>query len=150
MSRVEDLFVKGTTPDVTLTYEVRTNILKDVIRQDVSYSDPATGIRNTLLQQIFDTTEEQVRTALIQLGWTPPSTGQIPIAELKVETQMISPPNPICYHVRVDGKSVALLLQGEVAQAVERFNSLLEKRRGPLVEKIPSVDIEDYYADPRS
>lgn len=95
--------------------------------------------------------EERIKQALIKLGWTPPSTGHpIPVAELKVETQMVNPPNPICYHVRVNGKSVALLLQGEVAQAVDKFNALLEKRRRSFVDKVPSIDTEDYRNDPRN
>lgn len=31
------------------------------------------GIRDSLVRQVIDTKEDQIRTALIKLGWTPPA-----------------------------------------------------------------------------
>ena len=41
-----------------------------LIEQDTIFSD--NGVRERLTRQIIDTQEQQVREALIVLGWTPP------------------------------------------------------------------------------
>jgi len=51
--------------------EVETRVFPSgLIEQDTIFSD--NGVRERLTRQIIDTQEQQVREALITLGWTPP------------------------------------------------------------------------------
>jgi hypothetical protein len=44
------------------------------------------NVRETLMQQVMDTTDAQVRAGLIKLGWTPPETrGWVDIPDLCYE-----------------------------------------------------------------
>jgi len=44
---------------------------KGLLMQRIDLEGPG-DVRQTILQQVLDTTEAQVRAALIKLGWTPP------------------------------------------------------------------------------
>jgi hypothetical protein len=57
-----------------VSFKVDTFIEGDIIKQEVS-----TGFQDMhtiVVRQIMDTKEEQIRQALIKLGWTPPKEGR--------------------------------------------------------------------------
>ena len=51
---------------------------------------------------------------------------EIPIASLKIELHMSNPPDPIGFHVIVEGKTIAILLPDVVEQELFRFNRMKE------------------------
>ena len=60
----------------TEAYQIDTSIINDrFIQQDISME--IMGFRELLHRRVFDVQEEQIRLALITLGWTPPQS-QVP------------------------------------------------------------------------
>lgn len=52
--------------------KIETNVSKDgLILQEIS-RESYQGTIEIIIKQIFDTKEEQIKQALIKLGWTPP------------------------------------------------------------------------------
>lgn len=51
-------------------HETKTVIKKDLIVQEITYDYE--NIRELVLRTIIDTQDEQIKEALIKLGWTPP------------------------------------------------------------------------------
>jgi hypothetical protein len=49
---------------------------KGLLMQRVDLEAPHEDVRQTILQQVLDTKEAQVRAALIRLGWTPPDVNK--------------------------------------------------------------------------
>lgn len=47
---------------------------------------------------------------------------EIPIGTLRLEQFQTNPPKPVCFHVIVDGKTVAIIPIEEVEKAVKRLN----------------------------
>jgi hypothetical protein len=58
-----------------VSFKVDTFIEGDIIKQEVSTS--FLNMHTIVFRQIMDTQEEQIRQALIKLGWTPPVKGEI-------------------------------------------------------------------------
>lgn len=54
-----------------MKYELNTTETQGLITQTVDFLD-GRGIRETIIRHVIDTGDQQVRDALIKLGWRPP------------------------------------------------------------------------------
>ena len=55
-------------------FEVTTKIIADD-KILLEIHSTLNGIRDDVMRRVMDTQEQQIRDALIQLGWTPPNKG---------------------------------------------------------------------------
>ena len=55
-------------------FEVTTKIIADD-KILLEVHSTLNGIRDDVMRRVMDTQEQQIRDALIQLGWTPPNKG---------------------------------------------------------------------------
>ncbi len=59
-----------------MSYSVLTQIVDDEVIEQSLKSNPKDEYLSRLSKLIMDTKEEQIRKALISLGWTPPKENQ--------------------------------------------------------------------------
>lgn len=67
MVKAEDI-----TVDLKLNYNIKTTINGKEIQQIISSEDIIQNKFSQISNQIYNTAEEQLRNALIDLGWKPP------------------------------------------------------------------------------
>lgn len=67
MVKAEDI-----TVDLKLNYNIKTTINGKEIQQIISSEDIIQNKFSQISNQIYNTAEEQLRNALIELGWKPP------------------------------------------------------------------------------
>lgn len=67
MAKFEDI-----TVDLKLNYNIKTTINGKEIQQIISSEDIIQNKFSQISNQIYNTAEEQLRNALIELGWKPP------------------------------------------------------------------------------
>lgn len=60
---------------------------------------------------------------------------EIPVADLRLEQFMTNPPKPGCFHVQVDGKSIAIL---ELRKVIAAAQTLAETSPAPESEQQPN------------